>query len=173
MNFKDYPDFKPDLTPKQMFQYGILGGTYFRNITSHITNKTYTIDDINKFNFLKNIDKKKLISQRYNKKINKFKVKAGSSYYDWLDKGWIDESNAPRGWIQWYCFFYKGRRSSDDKRQIKRWINFASKQSGRFRIRFQNTINKLKYNNINISPVIQQNLLEWGIDSTKMKPNFT
>jgi hypothetical protein len=173
MKFEDYPDFKPDLTPKQMFEYGILGGSYFRNIKSHITNKTYKSSDIKKFKFLKNIDKNKLISQSYNKEINKFKVKAGSSYYEWLEKGWIDETNAPRGWIEWYCHFYNGRRSNDDKRQIKRWKNFASIKSGRFRIMFQNTINKLKYNNLTVRPVIQQNLLEWGVDSTKMKPKIT
>ena len=89
---------------------------------------------------------------------------------EWLDKDWIDENNAPRGWIHWYCHFYSGRRTSDDERQIKRWINFASTNSGRFKIRFQNIINQKGYNDINVSPVIQQNLLEWAVDSTMMKP---
>lgn len=168
--FKDYPHFKPDLTPLEMFKSGIVGGSYFRNIYSHKTNKTYSTKDIQKFKFLNKIPKKLLITQYYDKSLNKFKVKAGSTYKEWLDKDWIDENNAPRGWIHWYCHFYSGRRTSDDERQIKRWINFASTNSGRFKIRFQNIINQKGYNDITVSPVIQQNLLEWAVDSTKMKP---
>ena len=37
VNFKDYPDFKPNLTPKQMFRLGSFGGTYWRPIYSAIT----------------------------------------------------------------------------------------------------------------------------------------
>ena len=87
-----------------------------------------------------------------------------------MSKGWIDEEIDPRGWIQWYCNFYNGRRTIDDKRQIKRWKNFASKSSGRFRIRYQNLITKEKSNKIDFHPVLQQNLLEWGVDSRKMNP---
>jgi hypothetical protein len=168
--FNDYPRFKPDLTPYQMFNAGIIGGSYFRNITSPKTNITYTTEDHKQFKFLSKIPKHKLITNDYDKNINKFKVKAGSSYNDWMDKNWIDETTAPRGWIQWYCNFYNGRRTIDDKRQIKRWKNFASKSSGRFRIRYQNLITKEKSNKIDFHPVLQQNLLEWAVDSRKMKP---
>ena len=41
IHFKDYPDFKPNLTPKQMFEMGSFGGTYWRPIYSSITNKKY------------------------------------------------------------------------------------------------------------------------------------
>lgn len=168
--FLDFPDFQPDLTPYEMFSAGIIGGSYFRNITSPKTNITYTSDDYKKFIFLHKIPTYKLTTQTYDKSINKFKVKAGSSYEDWMNKNWIDETNAPRGWIEWYCHFYNGRRTNDDNRQIRRWINFASKKSGRFRIRFQNIITKENKNTIDCHPVIQQNLLEWAVDSRKMKP---
>lgn len=171
IKFDDYPDFKPDLTPEQMFKYGIVGGSYFRNIKSPISGKVYSDEDIKPFTFLNRISKDKLKSQKYNKELNRFKVKAGSSYDYWIEKGWINEEDAHRGWIHWYCYFYNGRRSKDDIRQIRRWKNFASKTSGRFRIRFQNIINKLGVNNKDISPVIQQNLLEWGVDSTRMLPS--
>ena len=168
--FKDYPKFKPDLTPYQMFNVGIIGGSYFRNITSPKTNITYTTEDHKQFKFLSKISKHKLITNNYDKNINKYKVKAGSSYNDWMNKNWIDEPTAPRGWIEWYCHFYNGKRTYDDERQIKRWMNFASKESGRFRIRYQNLITKENSNKIDFHPVLQQNLLEWGVDSRKMKP---
>jgi hypothetical protein len=168
--FPDFPNFQPDLTPYEMFSAGIIGGSYFRNIKSPKTNITYTSDDYKQFKFLHKIPIQKLTTQIYDKNINKFKVKAGSSYEDWMNKNWIDETNAPRGWIEWYCHFYNGRRTLDDTRQVKRWINFASKNSGRFRIRFQNIITKNKKNTLDCHPIIQQNLLEWGVDATKMKP---
>lgn len=170
LTFNDFPDFKPDLTPYQMFNYGIIGGSYFRNITSPKTNIIYTTEDHKKFQFLNKIPKYKLITQEYDKNINKYKVKAGSSYNDWIMQNWINENIDPRGWIEWYCNFYNGRRTIDDERQIKRWKNFASKESGRFRIRYQNLITKEKSNKIDFHPVLQQNLLEWAVDSRKMKP---
>ena len=168
--FKDHLDFTHDLTPYEMFNAGIIGGSYFRNITSPKTNINYTTEDYKQFKFLFKISLHKLITQNYDKTINKYKVKAGSSYKDGISKDWIDEQIEPRGWIQWYCNFYNGRRTIDDERQIKRWKNFASKSSGRFRKRYQNLITKEKSNKIDFHPVLQQNLLEWGVDSRKMIP---
>ena len=39
--FKDYPDFKPNLTPREIFELGSFGGTYWRPIYSSITKKKY------------------------------------------------------------------------------------------------------------------------------------
>ena len=169
-----HKQFKPNKTPKQVFKMGAFGGTYFRPIYSSVTGKNYTPGEAMRGlpkTWFQDLDIKKMItSEKYDKNINKYKVKAGSSYNDWIAKDWIDETTAPRGWIEWYCHFYNGKRTKDDERQIKRWINFASKESGRFRIRYQNLITKEKSNKIDFHPVLQQNLLEWGIDSRKMKP---
>ena len=38
--FKDYPEFTPNISPKDVFKMGSFGGTYYRNIDSSITGKS-------------------------------------------------------------------------------------------------------------------------------------
>ena len=45
-SFKDYPDFKPNVSPKDVFKKGAFGGTYFRPIYSSITDKNYIGEDV-------------------------------------------------------------------------------------------------------------------------------
>ena len=103
----------------------------------------------------------------YNKSINKYKVKVGTTLEFWENKGWITKYN-PYGWIHWYCDFYLGKRGADDERQIKRWIRTAGPNS-RFRRRLINLIIKKnsKYNDFNISPKIRQTLQHWAYVLTK------
>ena len=161
INFIDYPDFKPNLTPKQMFEIGIMGGSYFRIIKSPKTNKIYK-DHYKKFKFLDNIPINKIANQSYDISINKYKVKVGSSYEYWIEKNWIKEDIDPYGWIEWYCNFWNGRRSNDDIRQINRWKRIAG-ENGRFRKQLQNKIDKLGYNDDNKYIRIRQTLLHWAI----------
>jgi hypothetical protein len=170
ITFKDYPNFTPNLTPKQVFQMGAFGGTYFRTIKSTVTDKTHQgktmIKEYPK-SWFQGLDiEKEVISPDYDKKINKYKVKCGSSLQDWESSGWIDKQD-PYGWFQWYCRFYQGRRTKDDERQIKRWESLTG-SNGRFRRRLMNMIiqkNK-KYNDYSVSPVIRQVLLHWGYELT-------
>jgi hypothetical protein len=93
----------------------------------------------------------------YDKEINYYKVKVGSSYEYWLSKGWINEDLHPYGWIEWYCDYYNGKRTYDDERQIKRWLNIAG-PNGRFRRQLKNMLKNKKD-----SPRIRQTLLHWGV----------
>lgn len=167
-SFSDYPDFKPNLTPSQVFKAGAFGGTYFRPIYSSVTGKNYKAKNVIKEypkSWFSGMDiEKELISEKYDKKVNKYGVKCGSSLEDWESSGWMDKQD-PYGWFQWYCRFYKGRRTKDDKRQIDRWKKLAG-PNGRFRTRLMNMIiNKGKnYNDSSISPVIRQTLLHWGYE---------
>lgn len=164
--FQDYPQFRPNLTPRQIFKMGSFGGTYWRPIHSHVTGKDYE-DQHLEFDFLKNIPTHYLTQQKCDKTINKYRANSGSSLEDWEDKGWIKEQD-PYGWVQWYCRFYRGRRTEDDQRQIKRWLSFAG-PSGRFRKRLINMCKQKgkDYDDYSVSPVIRQGLQHWGYKLTK------
>ena len=166
---KKYPEFKPNLTPKRVFEMGAFGGTYFRPIYSSVTNKNYKSKNvIREFkNWFTKIDNdKKVTSSNYDKQVNKYKVKCGSSLESWEKSGWISKQD-PYGWFQWYCRFYRGRRTKDDRRQIDRWLKLAG-PNGRFKKRLINMIKKKGtiYNDYEVSPVIRQVLLHWGYELT-------
>ena len=107
-----YEIFKPELTPKEMLELGVFGGAYFG-------------DKIKEFP--KSWLKKAKLSEKFDVKINRFRVKAGLSRKEWQDKGWIFKED-PLGWFQWYCRFKNGRRILDiDEIQIKRWKAFGDR----------------------------------------------
>jgi hypothetical protein len=163
--FKDFPEFKPNLTPKQIFERGAFGGTYWRPIYSSITGKNYK-NKHREFPFLKGVDRDMLTSEECDLSKNMYGVHSGTSLEYWEDKGWIDEQD-PYGWVQWYCRFYQGRRTEDDERQIKRWLSFAG-PNGRFRKRLVNMVKNKRapYNDHSISPKIRQGLLHWAYELT-------
>lgn len=167
-NFKDYPDFKPNLSPRDMFKMGSFGGTYWRPIYSSVTKKNYkNVHKNYPKSWWKGIQEKHLSSSDYDKKINKYGVKVGTSLEFWEGKKWITEHN-PYGWVHWYCDFFNGKRSDDDERQVKRWLGLASTR-GRF-MRFlvtQIVKKKGKWNDETISPKIRQVLQHWGYKLTK------
>ena len=163
-------DFKPNKSPKQVFKAGAFGGTYFRPIKSSVTGKKYTAKSAIKeypTSWFQGIDNDKMVtSSKYDKKVNKYGVKCGSSLESWEQSGWIEKQD-PYGWFQWYCRYYMGRRTKDDERQIKRWLALAG-PSGRFRRTLMNKIIKknTRYNDHTVSPVIRQVLLHWGYELT-------
>ena len=169
IEFKDYKDFKPNLTPKEIFELGSFGGTYWRPIYSSILKKDLK-DQHLKYpkTWWKDIPEDNLTRpwNKYDKKINKYNVKVGTTLEFWESKQWISETH-PYGWVQWYCDFYNGKRSIDDERQIKRWMQTAGPKS-RFRKRLINLINKKKskYDDFSISPKIRQTLQHWGYKLT-------
>ena len=173
--FDDYPEFTPNLTPKQIFELGSFGGTYWRPIKSKFFKKKLK-NKHKKYIWLNNIDNDTLTRSfdEYDKKINKYGVKVGTTLEFWEEKGWIDKKD-PYGWVQWYCEFYSGRRSKDDERQISRWSKLAG-SNGRFRKWLVTQIlkkgTKDDWDNYNISPAIRQTLQHWGYKLTKKDPGI-
>ncbi|QBR72771.1 hypothetical protein CU048_08295 [Beijerinckiaceae bacterium] len=101
------PEFQPDLKPPQMLQLGVFGGKYM----------TDTVEEFPKSWFVG----AKLSPQGPDPAQNFFGVLASQPLSVWRDKGWIHPDD-PRGWFQWYCRYYMGRRMPDeDQRQIRRW----------------------------------------------------
>ena len=100
------PIFKPELTPEQMLQMGVFGGKYMTDCQNEFPGDWY-----------KNA---KLCKTHHNADLNFFKLNASQPLSVWRAKGWIHPDD-PRGWFQWYCRYYLGRRHPDDIRQIKRW----------------------------------------------------
>jgi hypothetical protein len=163
-------EFHPNRTPEEVLRSGAFGGTYFRPITSAVTNVHYTSQDVLKDTFPKEwvegLSMSWLTSSTYRTQINKYGVNCGGSLGMWESSGWITECD-PYGWFQWYCRFYQGRRCSDDARQISRWLKSAGPK-GRFRSQLCNKIlaANAKFDDRTISPVIRQTLLHWGLEIT-------
>lgn len=105
---KDFaPEFTPDLTPEQMLELGVFGGYYLNDCRDEFPEAWFK--------------KAKLSATGYDNDLNYFKIKASQPLEVWQKKGWIYFED-PRGWFQWYCRYYMGRRiPEEDVRQIKRW----------------------------------------------------
>ncbi len=140
-----YPSFKPELTPPQMLELGVFGGKYMTDCKSEFPKSWF--------------EKAKLSPKFSDPQLNFFGVKASQPLSVWREKGWIYRED-PRGWFQWYCRYYFGRRCSDDMRQIKRWKAMTRH------------IAQLKKNcrkgDLSCRKVQRQALLHWAYDSRKI-----
>lgn len=100
------PEFNPDLTPQEMLELGVFGGKYMTDCRDEFPASWFK--------------KAKLCPEKHDPKLNFFGINASQPLTVWRAKGWIHPDD-PRGWFQWYCRYFLGRRHEDDERQIKRW----------------------------------------------------
>lgn len=100
------PEFRPELTPKQMLEMGVFGGKYMTDCKDEFPDDWF--------------ENAKLCHEFHDPKLNFFGINASKPLSYWRAKGWIHPDD-PRGWFQWYCRYFMGRRHEDDARQIKRW----------------------------------------------------
>jgi hypothetical protein len=101
------PDFKPELTPAEMLRLGVFGGKYMTDCHGEFPKSWFA--------------RAKLSPDRRDHSLNFYGVDASQPLYVWRRKGWLHPDD-PRGWFQWYCRYYMGRRMpEEDARQIRRW----------------------------------------------------
>ena len=141
-----HPDFKPELTPGEMLELGIFGGKYMTDCREEFPEDWFR--------------NARLSPEGKDISLNYFGVDASLPLSAWKEKGWIHPAD-PRGWFQWYCRYYLGRRLEDeDLRQIRRWVGIR---------RHVGAVRK------NCSPLDmacrrkqRQALLHWAYDSRKI-----
>ncbi len=139
------PDFKPELSPPEMLTLGVFGGRYLRDCQTEFPASWFK--------------KAKLAKDKADYKLNYFKVSASLPLNYWQKKGWIYKDD-PRGWFQWYCRYYLGRRiEEEDKRQVKRWR--AMKRH------VMAVKNNCRPGDETCRPRQRQALLHWAYDSRK------
>jgi hypothetical protein len=101
------PAFAPELTPAEMLRMGIFGGKYMTDCRAEFPKGWFA--------------GAKLSPEGRDPSLNYFGVEASQPLAEWRRKGWIHPDD-PRGWFQWYCRYYLGRRMpGEDERQIGRW----------------------------------------------------
>lgn len=135
------PDFKPDLSPKEMLAMGVFEGKYCNDCKGEFPADWF---------------KDAKLSDKADPDLNYFGVKSRQPLSVWREKGWIYGPD-PRGWFQWYCRYYMGRRLPDiDAIQIKRWRSFA-RHAGQIRA-------NCDPGDIHCRPRQRQALLQWAYD---------
>ena len=174
-HFPSHPTFTPNKSPSEMLREGVFGGSYFRPLYSRhlcfsiigdwtdIPQEWYEGLNVKRF----------LTSPTYDPEVNKFKVKCGQSIEEWEAAGWIAHNYDPRGWFQWYCRFWLGRRCEDDDRQVGRWERCVGRK-GRWR---RLLLKKYRERGVRecfdygegdeeeeVSPVMHQTCFQWGYE---------
>jgi hypothetical protein len=140
------PDFNPQLTPREMLELGVFGGKYMTDCADEFPKNWFV--------------NAKLCHDTHDPALNFFKVNASQPLSVWRKNGWIYYED-PRGWYQWYCRYFMGRRiPEEDRRQIKRWRGITRH------------ISQLQKNcrrgDLVCRPVQRQALLHWAYDSRKL-----
>lgn len=144
-----HPEFKPELTPKEMLYLGVFGGRYMRDCGKEFPKSWF---EKAKFH--------PLGKSGHDKNLNFFKVNASQPLSVWRAKGWLYKED-PRGWFQWYCRYYMGRRiPKEDLKQIKRWIAM--------RRHISQLVKNCRRGDFFCEPRRRQALLHWAYDSRKM-----
>lgn len=142
-------EFKPELTPKEMLELGVFGGRYMRDCRDEFPDSWF--------------EKAKLHPEGvsgHSSDLNFFKADASQSLEVWQKKGWIYKDD-PRGWFQWYCRYFMGRRIPDeDARQIKRWKAISR--------HIAQVKKNCRIGDFECRPKQRQAILHWAYDSRKL-----
>ncbi len=141
-----YPEFRPELTPKEMLRLGVFGGKYMTDTKGEFPANWF--------------ERARLACGRRDPALNYFGVDASQPLSVWRVKGWLHPED-PRGWFQWYCRYYLGRRMpEEDRRQIGRW-KAMRRHIGQIR-------RGCERGDLHCRPRQRQALLHWAYDSRRI-----
>lgn len=140
-----HPGFAPDLTPMEMLHLGVFGGKYMTDCAAEFPKAWF--------------DGARLCARRHDPAMNFFGVNASQPLSVWRQKGWIYHED-PRGWFQWYCRYWRGRRCPDDERQVKRW-KAITRHIAHLR-------KDCAEGDLGCRPKQRQALMHWAYDSRKL-----
>lgn len=133
--------FAPAFSPKEMLEHGVFEGKYMNDCREEFPVSWFT---------------KAKLSDEPDPAINCFGIKSRQPLSVWREKGWIIGPD-PRGWFQWYCRYYLGRRIEDiDRKQIARWKSFA-RHAGQIKA-------NCEPHDFSCRPRQRQALLQWSYD---------
>lgn len=133
--------FRPHFTPAEMLEMGIFEGKYCNDCRHEFPSEWFA---------------KARLSETPDEACNYFGVKSRQPLRVWRAKGWIIEPD-PRGWFQWYCRYFLGRRLPGvDNKQITRWRSFTRHQ-GQVR-------GNCEPHDLTCRPRQRQALLQWSYD---------
>ncbi|KAL1597296.1 hypothetical protein SLS60_008880 [Paraconiothyrium brasiliense] len=176
-HFDSHPDFTPNKSPADIIREGCFGGSYWRPLYSKRLGTTIQDDwrelpaewtaglDVDQY----------MINPDYDPEINKHGVACGQSIEQWEENGWIAHDYDVRGWFQWYCRFWIGRRCEDDERQISRWKKCVG-ETGRWRRTLLKQYVQRGIRSVfddgddadgvagEVSPVVSQTCLHWAYE---------
>lgn len=174
-HFADVEGFTPNKSPEEMLREGCFGGSYFRPLYSqHL--RTTIQDDYTELpaSWYEGLDVAKyLTAEEYDAEVNKYKVRCGQTIEEWEAAGWIMHQFDVRGWFQWYCRFFQGRRCEDDERQVSRWRKCVG-PTGRWRRSLLKKYRTMGVREVfddgeddeqeDVSPVMHQTCFHWAYE---------
>jgi len=134
-------DFEPHFTPGEMLEMGVFEGKYCNDCRPELPEEWFT---------------HARIAEHPDPILNYFEVKSRQALSVWREKGWIIGDD-PRGWFQWYCRYWLGRRVPKiDRFQVGRWRAFR-RHAAQVRA-------NCEPGNISCRPRQRQALLQWSHD---------
>lgn len=143
----DDPDFRPAYSPAEMLRMGVFEGRYLNDCVGEFPREWYL--DALEAGTLR-------IGSAYppTERVNYFGKKSRLSLSEWGRRGWIVAPDN-RGWFQWYCRYWLGRRIPDvDAIQIERWKAF--------RRHYAQVVKNCRRGDKTCRPRQRQALLQWS-----------
>lgn len=134
-------EFTPHLSPVEMLEMGVFGGSYFHDATDEDLEGLGAATELAHAN-----------RDPFDKRKNYYEVKAGEDFAAWMKNGWIFPED-PLGWFHWYCRYTAGRRHERDEHQIRRWINYK---------RWAKVARTQAFTKGDASLVVKQGLIQWA-----------